>query len=129
MNEITESQRRRAVNQIWNAARDYAFFPDFKAFDAQGNAELYWNSVIGAVRRHYEYQKLLPVFASFSQYEEADEYEALLWMGLENAVYQKEVLERPKSCKQQPAGSRALPRPLRTLCSTEPRGGAGAPAS
>ncbi len=95
MNEISENQRRRAVNQIWNAAQDYAFFPDFKAFDAQGNAELYWNSIIGAVRRHYEYEKLQSVFASFSQYEEADEYEALLWLGLENAVYQKEVLERP----------------------------------
>ena len=95
MNEISESQRRRAVNQIWNAAQDYSFFPDFKAFDADGNAELYWNSIIGAVRRHYEYEKLVPVFASFSSYEEADEYEALLWLGLENAVYFRELPERP----------------------------------
>ena len=47
----------------------------------------------------------------------------------QNRAAQHPTLERPKSCKQQPAGSRALPRPLRTLCSTEPRGGAGAPAS
>ena len=95
MNEISDNQRRRAVNQIWNAAQDYSFFPDFKAFDEAGNAELYWNSVIGAVRRHYEYEKLIPVFASFVHYEEADEYEALLWLGLENAVYWKELPERP----------------------------------
>ena len=95
MNEISDNQRRRAINQIWNAAQDYSFFPDFKAFDKEGNAELYWNSIIGAVRRHYEYEKLIPVFASFAHYEEADEYEALLWLGLENAVYQKELADRP----------------------------------
>ena len=95
MNEISDNQRRRAINQIWNAAQDYSFFPDFKAFDKEGNADLYWNSVIGAVRRHYEYEKLIPVFASFAHYEEADEYEALLWLGLENAVYQKELADRP----------------------------------
>ncbi len=72
MNEVNELQRRRAVNQIWNAAGSYAFVPDFKAFDRDGNAELYWNSVIGAVRRHYDYEKLAPIFASFQQYEEAD---------------------------------------------------------
>ena len=95
MNEISDNQRRRAINQIWNAAQDYSFFPDFKAFDKEGNADLYWNSIIGAVRRHYEYEKLIPVFASFAHYEEADEYEALLWLGLENAVYQKELADRP----------------------------------
>lgn len=95
MNTVSELQRRRAVNQIWNAADSYAFIPDFKAFDADGNAELYWNSIIGAVRRHYEYEKLSKVFASFQQYEESDVYEGLLWLGLENAVYQKELPERP----------------------------------
>ena len=47
----------------------------------------------------------------------------------QNGAAQHPTLERPKSCEQQPAGSWALPRPLRTLCSTEPRGGVGAPAS
>jgi hypothetical protein len=95
MNDVSELQRRRAANQIWNAAESYAFVPDFKAFDRDGNAELYWNSIIGAVRRHYEYEKLAPLFASFQQYEESDEYEGLLWLGLENAVYQKELPRRP----------------------------------
>lgn len=95
MKEINELQRRRAVNQIWNAAGDYHFLPDFKAFDADGNAELYWNSIIGLVRRHYDYDKLAPVFASFQQYEESDVYEGLLWIGLENAVFQLELLDRP----------------------------------
>ena len=95
MNAVTDLQRRRAVNQIWNAANDYSFVPDFKAYDAKGNAELYWNFIIGAVRRHYDYPKLAAVFASFQQYDEADTYEGLLWLGLENAVYLKEIAQRP----------------------------------
>ena len=95
MNSVSELQRRRAVNLIWNAARNYSFVPDFKAYDAEGNADVYWNSIIGAVRRHYEYPKIEAIFASFQQYEDGDEYESLLWLGLENAVYRKELAERP----------------------------------
>ena len=95
MKEVSELQRRRAVNQIWNAAKDYSFVPDFKAYDGQGNADLYWNSIIGAVRRHYEYPKLAKVFAAFQEYEDGDEYEALLWLGLENAAYAREREDRP----------------------------------
>ena len=78
MDEVSELQKRRAINIIWNAARDYSFSPDFKAYDADGRAELYWNCIIGALRRHYEYPKLAKVFASFAQYEESDCYEGLL---------------------------------------------------
>ena len=95
MNEISELQRRRAVNQIWNAAKRYDFAPDFKAFDARGNAEIYWNCIIGAVRRHYDYGKLAALFSSFAADEDADLYEGLLWLGLENAVFQRELPERP----------------------------------
>ena len=95
MNEVSELQRRRAVNLIWNAAKDYRFSPDFKAYDCDGNADVYWNSIIGAVRRHYDYPKLAEVLASFQQYEDSDTYEGLLWLGLENAVFQKELTERP----------------------------------
>lgn len=96
MNAVTELQNRRAVNCIWNAARDYGFQPDFKAYDADGNAELYLNSIIGALRRHYEYPKIAALFAAFSQYgEDSDIYEGLLWLGLENCVYQREIGDRP----------------------------------
>ena len=30
--EISDVQNRRAVNIIWNAAHDYSFTPDFKAY-------------------------------------------------------------------------------------------------
>ena len=47
--EILDSEKRRARNLIWNAAADYSFEPDFKAYDEDGRADLYWNSIIGAV--------------------------------------------------------------------------------
>ena len=95
MKEISELQIKRAVNIIWNGAKNYAFTPDFKAFDENGNADLYWNCIIGAVRRHYEYPKLEAVLRVFDQYEDADLYQSLFWLGLENCTFYKEVPERP----------------------------------
>lgn len=95
MNQVSELQKKRAVNIIWNAAQNYDFSPDFKAYDKEGQAELYWNTIIGAVRRHYDYPKIEKIFFSFQQYDDADTYEGLLWLGLENCVYGREVIDRP----------------------------------
>ena len=89
--QISDLQRRRAVNIIWNSAGDYSFTPDFKAYDADGRAELYFNSIIGAVRKHFNYAELDKLFRGVSKYEESDVYESLLWLALENAVYGKEL--------------------------------------
>ncbi len=93
--EVSELQAKRAVNIIWNAARDYSFSPDFKAYDAEGAADLYWNCIVGAVRRHYDYPKIEKLFSAFQQYEDSDTYEGLLWLGLENCVVQREAADRP----------------------------------
>ena len=95
MNEVSDLQKRRAENIIWNAAQSHSFTPDFKAYDADARADLYWNTIIGAVRRHYCYPKIEAVFRSFQTEEDADVYEGLLWLGLENAVFEKEREERP----------------------------------
>ena len=47
--EIRDSEKRRARNLIWNAAEEYGFEPDFKVYDETGQADLYWNSIIGTV--------------------------------------------------------------------------------
>lgn len=95
MTEVDELQKRRAENIIWNAAKNHGFTPDFKAYDSDARADLYWNTVIGAVRRHYDYPKIEAVFRSFCGEEDSDVYESLLWLGLENAVFEKEREERP----------------------------------
>lgn len=102
MDNISELQMKRAVNIIWTAAKCHDFTPDFKAYDEQGRADIYWNCIIGAVRHHYDYPKIESVFRSFQEHEDADLYEGLLWLGLENCVFQKELEERPvlKSLRQ-----------------------------
>lgn len=95
MEEITEFEKKRAVNIIWNSARSYSFEPDFKAFDRNGRAELYWNCIIGATRRHYDYPVLEELLLSVQNFEDCDTYEGLIWLGLENAVCRKEFPERP----------------------------------
>ena len=60
---ISDLQKRRADNIIWNCAKDYSFAPDFKAYDENGGVDLYWNIIFGSARRHYEYEKLEALFA------------------------------------------------------------------
>ena len=93
--EFSENETRRAVNLIWNAARDYRFEPDFKVFDENGRAELYWNSIVGAVRRHYDWEKLSALFRTFQGAVDQALYENLLWLGLENAAFLRERADRP----------------------------------
>ena len=62
--EILEQEKRRASNLIWNAAQNYEFEPNFKAFDEEGQADLYWNSIIGAVRKNYDPDKIDKLFSS-----------------------------------------------------------------
>lgn len=92
---ISELQKKRALNIVWNCAGSYDFQPDFKAYDSDGNADLYWNCILGAARRHYDYAQFVPLFRAFEQYEESDDYEGLFWLGLENSVFQLELPERP----------------------------------
>ena len=93
--EIREQEKRRASNLIWNAAQDYDFEPDFKAYDEDGKADLYWNSIIGAVRKNYGSEPVEELFSAIRGSENELFYEQLLWLGLENAVYQREAPLRP----------------------------------
>ena len=93
--EIQESEKRRARNLIWNAAADYTFEPDFKAYDEDGRADLYWNSIIGAVRKNYGAETIEGLFEALHGCAREQLFEQLLWLGLENAVYQREAPRRP----------------------------------
>ncbi len=88
-------QRRRADNQIWNGAGRYDVRADFHAFDADGDAELYFNTVIGLVNRYYDTSKLRPLFNTFQSQANGELYTDLFWLGLEGAAYTRGVEERP----------------------------------
>ena len=60
--EISDLQKKRAYNLIWNAAADYGFLPDFKFYTRDGIADVYWNSLFGLARKHYDYPQLSKLF-------------------------------------------------------------------
>lgn len=93
--EITDLQKRRADNIIWNCAKDYSFVPDFKAYDTGGNADIYWNFIYGSARRHYEYGKFEKLFAALDKYKNSAYYEAIFWNALEPLLYRAELESRP----------------------------------
>lgn len=95
MTEINEHQRRRAANIVWNCAGRYDFQPDFRAYDAQGNADIYWNCIFGAAHKHYDYGIFAELFSEIEQHEDAEIYENLVWLGIENSVYLREIGSRP----------------------------------
>ena len=94
MEEQALREAKRAHNFIWAAAEDYGFEPLFLAFSPDGTADLYLNLIIGLAHKWCEQEKL---DAFFDQLGGKDEelYEGLLWIGLENALYEKEQKVRP----------------------------------
>ena len=80
-------QRRRADNQIWNGAGSYGVRAEFRAFDPDGTAELYVNTVIGLVSRYYDTSKLRPLFNTFQSQPNGELYTDLFWLGLEGAAW------------------------------------------
>ena len=92
---ITDLQKRRADNIIWNCAKDYSFAPDFKAYDSNGDVDIYWNIIYGSARRHYEYEKLEKLFAMLDRYKNAAVYESVFWNAIEPVLFRAEVSGRP----------------------------------
>lgn len=92
---ITDLQKRRAENIIWNCAGDYSFNPDFKAYDSNGDVDIYWNFIYGSARRHYEYSKFEKLFAMLDKYKYSAVYEAIFWNALEPVLFRKELGSRP----------------------------------
>lgn len=91
----TELQEQRAKNIIWNAAEDYSFLPDFEAFNTDGEADLYFNCIIGAVHRYYDYAPFQDLFLRMGRMPEAELFRSLLWLGLEQCVYHRAWKDRP----------------------------------
>ena len=93
--EIRENEQRRADNLIWNAAGDYSLIPWMRVFDADGRAELYWNSVIGAVYRRFDREALRLFSDRFGRNDDRMMWETVFWLALENCVLPGELAERP----------------------------------
>lgn len=93
--EIHSQEKKRAQNVIWNASEDYTFQSVFEVFDDCGEADLYWNFIIGAVHKYYDYNRLAAFFNDIKQDSDHPFYEELAWIGLENCAFEKAKYDRP----------------------------------
>ena len=94
MEERELLEAKRARNFIWAAADNYDLKPLFLAFSPDGRADLYLNLIIGLTYKWYEQDKIDAFFNQLGG-KNQELYEGLLWIGLENALYQKEKRTRP----------------------------------
>ncbi|MCR5302943.1 MAG: hypothetical protein K6E33_00140 [Lachnospiraceae bacterium] len=87
-------EQRRALNIIWNAAEDYGAEPYFMAFSLDGSADFYMNTVVGLVMKYYDREKLYNFFDRVASFIKRDEFDDLLWLGLESSAYGRGSRER-----------------------------------
>ena len=105
------ARQRRAINQIWTACGDYRFEPQFLAMRSDGQPDLYMNCVIGLVHKWFGEDLSKKLFTSWAGDAHQAMYDDLAWLALENAVYEKELPERPALAGLQQAHAAAfLPR-------------------
>ena len=88
-------QQRRAKNILWSAAENYQIEPHFLSFDHGGEANFYLNMIIGLVHKWLDWEKLAVLFDSFEGTVQESLYDGLLWLALEQVVYEKELPQRP----------------------------------
>ncbi len=93
MEEQDIREAKRARNFIWAAAENYELEPLFLAFSPDGSADMYLNMIIGLTYKWYNQEKI-DAFFNMLGGKERELYEGLLWIGLENALYQKEKKTR-----------------------------------
>ena len=86
---------RRAMNLIWNAAGDYQWESPFLAFHPNGDSDDYLNMVIGLSAKWLDRERITDFFVRLGEGPTLDEISALLWLGIENCVYGKELPVRP----------------------------------
>lgn len=95
MDDIDSFEKRRARNLVWSAAGTQAFEPPLLVYDGCGKADLYWNSVIGAIYSHFDWSELQMFYHSFKDDHWRTVKENLFWLALEQAAFAAEVNNRP----------------------------------
>ena len=89
------TRQRRALNMVWTAAGEYGFLPDFLAFHRDGSPDLYLNSVVGFAHRFYDQQLLHAYVCRLDESLLRELFSDILWLGIEHAVYDRELPQRP----------------------------------
>lgn len=87
---------RRAENIIWNAAGNYHFDPPYLAYYENGTPDPYFNLVIGLAHKWLDLDRIAAFLDQVAKGPKGDELTDLLWLGIENCVYEKELPQRPR---------------------------------
>ena len=88
MEQQEMQEERRARNFVWAAAEQYGLEPLFLAYAPDGTADMYLNIIIGLSYKWYDAQKLETFFHMLGGRQEKL-YQGMLWIGLEQALYEK----------------------------------------
>ena len=94
MEQQEMQEERRARNFVWAAAEHYGLEPLFLAYTPDGTADMYLNIIIGLSYKWYDAEKLEVFFHMLGGRQE-ELYQGMLWIGLEQALYEKEKTHRP----------------------------------
>ena len=87
--------QRRAINLVWTACGDYSFSPQFLAMQADGSPDFYMNFVIGLTHKWLGDAMPKRLFACWLGDARQTEMDDLAWLAIENAVYERELTQRP----------------------------------
>ena len=88
-------ETRRADNQVWNGAEDYGVRSDFHAFDPEGGADLYLNTVIGLVHHYYDFRRFKPPIQHLPEPARRRAVHRPVLAGTGGAVYHRARGDRP----------------------------------
>ena len=91
-----DAQEKRALNMIWNASGDYDAFPPFMAFDVKGDADFYFNIIIGLVMKWLDFDEINTFFNSYLHSSKREDIDNTVWLALEDYTYNKELPYRPR---------------------------------
>ena len=94
MEQPEMQEERRARNFVWAAAGHYGLEPLFLAYAPDGTADMYLNMIIGLSYKWYDAEKLETFFHMLGGRQE-ELYQGMLWIGLEQSLYEKEKIHRP----------------------------------
>ena len=89
------AQQRRAVNLVGTACGNYDFQPPFLALRADGSPDRYMNLVVGLSEKWLGEDMPKRLFSAWAGDARQEELDQLAWLGLENALYEKELPLRP----------------------------------
>ncbi len=89
------AEQRKAKNIIWTSAENYQIESEFLSFDHEGQANFFLNMVIGLAHKWLDWEKLSAFFERLEGTAFESTYDGLLWLALEQVVYEKELPERP----------------------------------